>query len=46
MKKSHIVGPRDEDSFVAVALITGDKDISDDPQKYWNACSVIRVYKS
>lgn len=41
-EESHIVGPRDEDSFVAVALITSDKDISDDPHKYWNACGVIR----
>ena len=41
-EESYIVGPRDEDSFVAVALITNDKDISDDPQKYWNACGVIR----
>lgn len=41
-EETHIVGPRDEDSFVAIALITGDKDISDDPQKYWKACGVIR----
>lgn len=41
-EEAHIVGPRDEDSFVAIALITGDKDISDNPQKYWNACGVIR----
>lgn len=39
----HIVGPRDEDSFVAVALITGDKDILGNPQKYWKACNVIRA---
>ena len=39
----HIVGPRDEDSFVAIALITEDKDISNNPKKYWEACNVIRA---
>lgn len=42
-EESHIVGPRDEDSFISIALITGDKDILGDPQKYWNSCSVIRA---
>lgn len=41
-EETHIVGPRDEDSFVAIALITDDKDISDNPRKYWTACGVIR----
>jgi hypothetical protein len=41
-EETHIVGPRDEDSFVAIALITGDEDISNDPQKYQAACNVIR----
>lgn len=41
-EESHIVGPRDLDSFVAIALVTGNDEMSDNPNAYWDACNLIR----
>ena len=41
--ETHIVGPREEDSFIAIALITGDTDMLDNPQKYRDACRLVRA---
>lgn len=39
---SHIVGPRDIESFYQIALICNEKDMLDDPEKYFEACKYIR----
>lgn len=39
---SRIIGPRDEDSFIAIALVTGDEDMLESTESYKQACSDVR----
>lgn len=39
---SHIVGPRDVESYFHIAEVTGDKRMQSDPRSFWEACNVIR----
>lgn len=39
---SRIIGPRDEDSFVAIELVTGDNDMSGHSSDYCKACDEVR----
>lgn len=41
-EESHIVGPRDVDSYISIALISGDKDMQENPEAYWDACNIVR----
>lgn len=40
--ESHIVGPRDVDSFYQIALICNDEEMLSDPDSFWEACDIIR----
>lgn len=39
---SRIIGPWDEDSFIAIALVTGDEDMLESAESYKDACSNVR----
>jgi len=40
--ESHIVGPRDEETLVQIAELTGDTYLLSDTRSYYNACRVVR----
>jgi len=40
---SHIVGPRDEESYYHIAKVTGDERMLNDPKSFCDACSIIRL---
>ena len=39
---SRIIGPRDEDSFIAIALVTGDNEMSSFSDNYCRGCDEVR----
>ena len=39
---SRIVGPRDENSYIVIALLTEDKEMTESPEAYCRACDEIR----
>lgn len=39
---SRIIGPRDEDSFIAIALVTGDNEMSSLSDNYCRGCDEVR----
>ncbi len=41
-EESHIVGPRDVDSFYQIALICEDEELLTDPESFWEACDLVR----
>jgi len=41
-EESHIVGPRDEESFYEIALLTEDKEMLESPELFRDACNEVR----
>jgi len=40
---SHIIGPRDVESFYQIALICNEKSMLDSPERFYDACKYIRT---
>ena len=39
---SYVIGPRDSDSYIAIALLTEDKEMLKNPDTFCEACNLIR----